>query len=183
VTAPNYLPWGGTHLEPAFFADNVLQHLPETLDFGRFRYDKFIAEGTHAVALITIGITGTPDIVQISEHLEVSDGLAQSIWVAYFQPQPLLTKLHIDHGLPLSAPRPTPPRPDPATVNTGPVPVGCAHGAHQTEGNNSSAGCCWAPCRVRRGRHMTWRRGCGAVAYGPTLAEGCILLDGLARIP
>lgn len=100
VTAPNYLPWGGTHLGSAFFVDNVLQHLQETLDFGRFRYDSFTAEGTHAVALITIGVTGTPDTVQISEHWEVSGGLAQSIWVAYFQPQPLLAKLHIDHGLP-----------------------------------------------------------------------------------
>lgn len=47
VTAPaNYLPWGGTHLGKACF-DDVLHHLPETLDFSRFRYDSFTAEGTH----------------------------------------------------------------------------------------------------------------------------------------
>jgi hypothetical protein len=28
VTAPNYLPWGGTHVGSAFF-ENVLHHLPE----------------------------------------------------------------------------------------------------------------------------------------------------------
>jgi SnoaL-like domain len=100
VTAPNYLPWGGTHAGSAFFAEHVLQHLPETLDFARLSYDSFIAEGSHAVALITIGVTGTPDTVKISEHWEVKGGLAQSIWVAYFEPQPLLAKLQIAHGLP-----------------------------------------------------------------------------------
>ena len=35
VTAPNYLPWGGTHVGSAFFAEHVLHHLPETLDFAR----------------------------------------------------------------------------------------------------------------------------------------------------
>jgi hypothetical protein len=98
VTAPDYLPWGGTHLGKAFF-DDVLHHLPETLDFGRFRYDSFTADGGHAVALITIGVADTPHTVQISEHWEVKDGLAQSIWVAYFQPQALLDKLGIAHGL------------------------------------------------------------------------------------
>ncbi|MBY8863840.1 nuclear transport factor 2 family protein [Nocardia sp. CA2R105] len=98
VTAPDYLPWGGTHVGKAFF-DDVLHHLPETLDFGRFSYDSFTAEGTHAVALITIGVADTPHTVQISEHWEVEDGLAQSIWVAYFEPQPLLDKLGIVHGL------------------------------------------------------------------------------------
>jgi ketosteroid isomerase-like protein len=100
VTAPNYLPWGGNHVGAAWFDENVLHHLPETLDFSRFRYDSVIAEGSHAVALITIGVTGTPDTVKISEHWEVNDGLAQSIWVAYFEPQPLLAKLLISHGLP-----------------------------------------------------------------------------------
>lgn len=99
VTAPGYLPWGGTHRGSAFFID-VLHHLPETLDFTRFRYDSFTAEGSHAVALITIGVAGTTDSVQISEHWEVSDGLAQSIRVVYFEPQPLLAKLGLPHSLP-----------------------------------------------------------------------------------
>jgi hypothetical protein len=34
---------------------------------------------------------------------------------------------------------------------------------------------------VRR-RHLTWRCECGAVTYGPALAEGCGLLDGPARV-
>jgi hypothetical protein len=32
------------------------------------------------------------------------------------------------------------------------------------------------------GRHVTWRCHCGAVTYGPALAEGCSLLDGPARV-
>jgi hypothetical protein len=32
------------------------------------------------------------------------------------------------------------------------------------------------------GRHLTWRCDCGAVTYGPALAEGCSLLDGPARV-
>jgi ketosteroid isomerase-like protein len=98
VTAPDYLPWGGTDLGKAFL-DDVLHHLPENLDFSRVRYDSFTAEGTHAVALITIGIADAPHTVKISEHWEVKDALAQSIWVAYFQPQALLDKLGIAHGL------------------------------------------------------------------------------------
>jgi ketosteroid isomerase-like protein len=106
VTAPDYLPWGGTHRGKAFF-DDVLHHLPETLDFGRFRYDSFTAEGTHAVALITIGVADTERTVQISEHWEVTDGVAQSIWVAYFQPQALLDKLGIPHSLSKSTQAPS----------------------------------------------------------------------------
>jgi hypothetical protein len=98
VTAPDYLPWGGAHLGKAFF-DDVLHHLPETLDFSRVRYDSFTAEGTHAVALITIGIADAPHTVKISQRWEVKDALAQSIWVAYFQPQALLDKLGIAHSL------------------------------------------------------------------------------------
>jgi hypothetical protein len=32
------------------------------------------------------------------------------------------------------------------------------------------------------GRHMTWRCECGAVTYGPALADGCSVLDGPARV-
>lgn len=100
VSAPNYLPWGGTHRGASYFRDNVLQHLPETLDFGRFRYDAFVVEGERAVALIDIGITGTSDSVKISEHWTVANGMATSIWVAYFEPQSLLTKLGVVNALP-----------------------------------------------------------------------------------
>lgn len=103
VTAPNYLPWGGTHLGAAFFRDNVLGHLHETLDFTRFHYDSFTAEGSHVVALIDVGITGNDASVKISEHWEVEDGMAKSIWVAYFEPQILLRQLGIENALPTFA--------------------------------------------------------------------------------
>jgi hypothetical protein len=36
---------------------------------------------------------------KISEHWTVKNGKATSIWVAYFEPQALLDKLGIAHGL------------------------------------------------------------------------------------
>ena len=39
TTAPNYLPWGGTHLGAAWFRDNVLAHLQDDLDFSHFTYE------------------------------------------------------------------------------------------------------------------------------------------------
>ena len=99
TTAPNYLPWGGTHPEGAFFRDQVLPNLPDTLDFSRFSYDVLFADGEKVVALINIGLTGSDAIIKISEHWTVRDGQARSIWVAYFEPQALLDKLGISHGL------------------------------------------------------------------------------------
>jgi ketosteroid isomerase-like protein len=101
VTAPNYLPWGGTHEGASFFRDQVLKHLPETLDFSRFSYDSITSEGGHVVALINIGVTGTNATIKISEHWNVKDGKALSILVAYFEPQALLEKLGIRNALPV----------------------------------------------------------------------------------
>jgi ketosteroid isomerase-like protein len=103
VTAPNYLPWGGTHNGAAFFRDQVLQHLPETLDFSRFSYDSLTAEGNHVVALINIGVVGTNVVIKASEHWNVESGKAVSILVAYFEPQALLEKLGIKNALPVPA--------------------------------------------------------------------------------
>jgi ketosteroid isomerase-like protein len=99
TTAPNYLPWGGVHAGAAFFRDQVLPTLPEVLDFGRFSYDVLLAEGERVAALVNFGITGSDADIKISEHWTVRDGKATSIWVAYFEPQALLDKLGIAHGL------------------------------------------------------------------------------------
>jgi ketosteroid isomerase-like protein len=99
TTAPNYLPWGGVHRGAAFFRDEVLPNLPDVLDFGRFSYDSFLAENDRVVALVNFGITGSSAMIKISEHWTVKDDRATSIWVAYFEPQALLEKLGISHGL------------------------------------------------------------------------------------
>ena len=99
TTAPNYLPWGGFHRGAAFFRDEVLPSLPDVLDFGRFSYDVFFAENERVVALVNFGLTGSDATVKISEHWSVKEGRAASIWVAYFEPQALLDKLGIAHGL------------------------------------------------------------------------------------
>jgi ketosteroid isomerase-like protein len=93
TTAPNYLPWGGVHLGGGFFRDEVLPNLPDVIDFTRFGYESFTGEGSHVVALIRVGVTGTDEVIKISEHWEVKDGKALSIWVAYFEPKALLDKL------------------------------------------------------------------------------------------
>ncbi len=99
TTAPNCLPWGGVHPGAAFFRDQVLPNLPDVLDFGRFSYDCLFADGDQVVALVNFGVTGTDAMIKISEHWTVRDGKGTSIWVAYFEPQALLEKLGIAHGL------------------------------------------------------------------------------------
>ena len=99
TTAPNYLPWGGFHPGAAFFRDEVLVNLPNVLDFGRFHYEVFLAENDRVVALVNFGLTGSDAMIKISEHWTVENDKATSIWVAYFEPQALLDKLGIAHGL------------------------------------------------------------------------------------
>jgi ketosteroid isomerase-like protein len=99
TTAPNYLPWGGFHPGAAFFRDEVLPNLPNVLDFGRFSYDVLLAENDRVAALVNFGLVGNVAMIKISEHWTVKDGKATSIWVAYFEPQALLDKLGIAHGL------------------------------------------------------------------------------------
>jgi ketosteroid isomerase-like protein len=100
TTAPNYLPWGGLHPGAEFFRDEVLPNLPKVLDFGRFSYDVFLAENDRVVALVNFGLMGSDAMIKISEHWTVKNVKAASIWVAYFEPQELLDKLGIVHGLP-----------------------------------------------------------------------------------
>jgi len=99
VTAPNYLPWGGTHSGAAFFRDEILPHLPDLFDFACFSYDSVIAEGGRVSAVINMGVAGTDAIIKIADHWTVRDGKVTSIWVAYFEPQALLENLGIAHGL------------------------------------------------------------------------------------
>lgn len=99
TTAPNHLPWGGVHPGASFFRDEVLPNLPGVLDFGRFSYDVFFAEHERVVALVNFGLTGSDAMIKISEHWTVRNGKATSIWVAYFEPQALLDKLGLAHGL------------------------------------------------------------------------------------
>jgi ketosteroid isomerase-like protein len=93
-TAPNYLPWGGTHTGAALFRDQVLSSLPDVFDFARFSY-----EDGRVDAVINQGVMGTLAIIKIVDCWTVRDGKVTSIWVAYFEPQALLDKLGIAHGL------------------------------------------------------------------------------------
>jgi hypothetical protein len=59
------------------------------------------AEHDRVVALVNFGVTGSDAMIKISEHWTVREDKAASIWVAYFEPQALLEKLGIAHGLSL----------------------------------------------------------------------------------
>ena len=77
----------------------MLSGLPGVFDFARFSYDSVIAERGRVAAVINMGVTGTDAIIKIADHWTVRDGKVTSIWVAYFEPQALLEKLGIAHGL------------------------------------------------------------------------------------
>jgi hypothetical protein len=98
-TAPNYLPWGGTHSGAARFRDEVLSALPSVFDFARFSYISVLAEANRVDATINQGVAGTDAIIKIVDCWTIRVGKFASIWVAYFEPQALLDKLGIAHGL------------------------------------------------------------------------------------
>ena len=66
VTAPNYLPWGGTHKGAAFFSGDILPNLPEVFDFSRFSYESVTAEDDRVAAIINMGVTGTDRVIRSS---------------------------------------------------------------------------------------------------------------------
>ena len=92
-SAPVYLPWGGDTRSAAGYLNDVLPQVAKVLDFSRFSYDSITAEGDHVVALINVGVTGTQDMIKISEHWRLDKGKARSIWVAYYEPSALMTVL------------------------------------------------------------------------------------------
>jgi ketosteroid isomerase-like protein len=98
-TAPNYLPWGSTHTGATLFRDQVLSSLPDVFDFTRFSYISVIAEDGRVDAVINQGVMGTDAVINIADCWTLRDGNITSIWVAYFEPQALLDKLGIAHGL------------------------------------------------------------------------------------
>ena len=99
VTAPNYLPWGGPHRGAAFFSGDILSNLPQVFDFSRFSYISVTAEDDRVAAIIKMGVTGTDDVIKILDLWTIRNGEAVDLWVAYFEPQALLDKLGLAHGL------------------------------------------------------------------------------------
>ena len=88
-----------TDVGAAFFRDHLLPSVTDVFDFARFSYDNVVAEDGHVVAVFNIGVTGTDAIIKIVDHWTLRDGKAISLWAAYFEPQAVLEKLGIKHGL------------------------------------------------------------------------------------
>jgi ketosteroid isomerase-like protein len=99
VTAPGYLPWGGPHKGASFFSGDILPSLPQVFDFSRFSYLSLTAEGDQVAAIINMGVTGTEHVIKILDLWTIRNGKAVELWVAYFEPQALLDKLGVAHGL------------------------------------------------------------------------------------
>ena len=105
VTAPNYLPSGGTHKGAAFFSgailpkpSSILPNLPEVFDFSRFTYESVTAEDNRVAAIIDMGVTGTDRVIKILDLWTLRNVKAVSLWVAYFEPQ---RDIEITRGLTL----------------------------------------------------------------------------------
>lgn len=92
VTAPDYLPWGGTSDLKAYL-DDVLHQVTAVLDFTRCSIVSLIGENDQIVIVIDIGLTGIDAIIRISEHWTISDNKAINLWVAYFEPAALMELL------------------------------------------------------------------------------------------
>ena len=99
VTAPSYLPWGGAHKGAAFFSNDILPNLPEVFDFSRFSYISVTAEADRVAAIINMGVTSTDHVIKILDLWTIRNGKAVDLRVAYFEPQALLDKLGVKHGL------------------------------------------------------------------------------------
>jgi hypothetical protein len=71
----------------------ILPQAAKALEFGRFCYERFTAEGDHVVVLIRCGVAGSNAIIKISEHCNLKDGKVLSVWFAYYQPKALIDQL------------------------------------------------------------------------------------------
>ena len=91
LRVPDYLPWGGQYDKAGYVS--ILPKVAATLDFARLSYESLTVQGEHVVALIRIGVQGTDESILISEHWDISDGQANRLLVAYFDPKVLLDKV------------------------------------------------------------------------------------------
>lgn len=88
LTVPAYLPWGGVHRGK----DDILKILPVAgahVDFQRFSVESLTAEENRVVAVLRVGVTGSPAMLRLSDHWEIENGLASSMWFAIFEPEAL----------------------------------------------------------------------------------------------
>jgi hypothetical protein len=77
------LPWGGSHHGAERFLQVILPQAAKALDFGRFGYERFTAEGDQLVVLIRVGVAGSNAMIKILEHWDLKDEKVLSLWVAY----------------------------------------------------------------------------------------------------
>jgi hypothetical protein len=72
------------------YLEDVLPQVTAVLDFKRCRIVSLVGENEQVVIAIDIGIAGTIHSVLISEHWEIRDAKARSLWVSYYDPVHLM---------------------------------------------------------------------------------------------
>jgi ketosteroid isomerase-like protein len=88
ITAPAYLPWGGVHRGK----DEISKILPIVaahVDFQRYSLESLTAEEDRVVVALWLGVNGSSARLRFSDHWEIEDGLASSMWFAVFEPEAL----------------------------------------------------------------------------------------------
>ena len=88
ISAPAYLPWGGVHRGK----DDILKILPVAgahVDFQRFSVESLTAEEDRVVVVLQVGIVGSTAMLRLSDHWQIENGLASSMWFAIFEPEAL----------------------------------------------------------------------------------------------
>lgn len=88
IRAPAYLPWGGVHRGK----DEILKILPVAgahVDFRRFSVESLTAEENRVVAVLQVGVIDSLAMLRFSDHWQIENGLASSMWFAIFEPEAL----------------------------------------------------------------------------------------------
>jgi ketosteroid isomerase-like protein len=102
--APEYLPWGGTIRTAKRYFNEVLPLVGKYLDFKRLSFPSITAEEDRVSVIIHVGVTDTPELIQVSDNWVVRDEKLRAIWVAYFEPWALVDQIRKATGLKPDAP-------------------------------------------------------------------------------
>jgi len=92
LTAPAYLPWGGTHRGKDKFLI-ILPVVGKYVDFERAVIDSVTADENRVVVVFRLGVAGSTAMFRLSDHWEFEDGFVSSMWFAIFEPEALLSQI------------------------------------------------------------------------------------------
>lgn len=107
LTAPEFLPWGGTH-GGRFFEQEALGRIPQIFDYSRLTFEQFYVQGEEALVIARVGIAGSSETVVLTDQWRVHRGKATALKTRIYEPQALSEQLRIAAAI-SQATRATPP--------------------------------------------------------------------------